>query len=239
MRARGADRGRGFCGRRHGQHRCRAWATRKAAMPRAEGHFGERPIWQPALWSPAMIASCAHCGQFFNAPPYQVRRGFGRYCSRDCAKASRPSISERFWNHVDRSHGTAGCWPWTAHRNSQGYGQVQVDGRSRPAHRVAWSLTNGSPPSGLLVCHSCDNPPCCNPGHLFLGTHKDNADDCMRKGRHISSDPQTCPRAKLTWADVHAIRRQAHRSRRELAASYGVHKKTIGEILRGNTWRAR
>ena len=93
-------------------------------------------------------------------------------------------IEERFWLHVDRSD-PAGCWEWTASRRRRGYGQF----RAKPgepmwqAHRMAWTLTFGPIPGGLLVCHHCDNPPCCRPDHLFLGTNEHNVQDMVRKGR--------------------------------------------------------
>jgi hypothetical protein len=75
------------------------------------------------------------------------------------------------------------CIVWTGERVGMGYGRVSYKGRRPLAHRVAWELANGPIPDGLLVLHRCDNPPCCNANHLFLGTSKDNADDRDAKGR--------------------------------------------------------
>jgi hypothetical protein len=77
------------------------------------------------------------------------------------------------------------CWNWTgAKLKSGGYGAFRLDGLTLRAPRVAWALTHGGEsPGQLFVCHRCDNPPCCNPRHLFLGTAKDNTDDKDRKGR--------------------------------------------------------
>lgn len=74
------------------------------------------------------------------------------------------------------------CWPMP---NNKGYGMVRVDGRLDTAHRVAYSITKGEIPEGLVVRHDCDNPPCFNPAHLFVGTHQDNVDDKEKKGRGV------------------------------------------------------
>lgn len=76
----------------------------------------------------------------------------------------------------------SGCWEWLGARDPRGYGRFQAEGHKR-AHRAAWALFRGPIPAGLLVCHHCDNPPCCNPDHLFVGTMSDNIRDGYVKGR--------------------------------------------------------
>lgn len=90
---------------------------------------------------------------------------------------------KRFWSSVDKD-GENGCWLWTRGRNEHGYGVLDRKSGSGLAHRYSWELANGPIPTGLQVLHRCDNPPCVNPEHLFLGTRLDNMADMTAKGRH-------------------------------------------------------
>ncbi len=137
---------------------------------------------------------------------------------------------------------TNGCWEWQGFR-LRGYGMI---GRGRRGegtaltHRVAWEEAYGPIPDGLCVLHSCDNPPCCNVEHLFLGTQTENLADMDAKGRRADLTGRFVgeknPSAKLTVAQVVAIRADT-RPQVAIAAKYGMSKASISEIKSGKKWR--
>lgn len=147
----------------------------------------------------------------------------------------------RFWAKVDHSGGPDACWPWTAGRNADGYGVIWVGRTMDLAHRVAWALVNGPIPPGLKVLHACDNPPCMNLAHFFLGTMADNTADMMAKGRdrHGVLLGEAHGRAKLSEAQVHEIRRLHAEERLNepcLARRFDVGTSTIHRLLAGRAW---
>lgn len=149
-------------------------------------------------------------------------------------------LAGRFWVKVGRQD--AGCWEWLASLDSRGYGNFGVprnDGSGRflmqRAHRVSWQLTHGDIPRGMVVCHSCDNRRCVNPGHLFLGTQGDNMADCVSKSRLGNRSGEFNSRARLTATQVKKIREDTA-SLAVLAARYGVSKSTVHGVRSGKTW---
>lgn len=144
------------------------------------------------------------------------------------------------WKKVDR-RGDDECWPWIGKTKSDnGYGRLDVNGMEGVyAHRVAYLSANpGSIELRFIdecVLHHCDNPKCCNPKHLFLGTHQDNMDDKARKGRVGSHKGVAAHRAKLTSEEVFFIRLQkkAGATINALALLYSVSRATISGLLYG------
>jgi hypothetical protein len=95
----------------------------------------------------------------------------------------RQKLEELVWDNLDTAGGDSRrCWEWRGSKRN-GYGCITVDGKTQAAHRVVYELLVEPIPEGMFVCHKCDNPPCCNPAHLFLGTAKDNCHDMIDKGR--------------------------------------------------------
>jgi transposase len=148
----------------------------------------------------------------------------------------RPFNPDRFWERVDQSGGADACWPWTGCRMPRGYGKLYVSrvGTSY-AHRVAFELTNGPISAGMVVCHHCDNPPCCNPRHLFVGTHKDNSQDASRKKRWPSRLGMYAGGRKVTDELISEIAAShtSGESMRSIAKRLGISRMAVrGELER-------
>lgn len=159
----------------------------------------------------------------------------------------RPLV-ERFWPKVQR---TEGCWLWLGAKRRRGYGEIGGDPSTRTimaAHRVSWELHFGPIPEGMDVCHRCDNPPCVNPAHLFLGTESANMQDASAKGRLRNPAvfrPEKLERgagrynAKMTEDTVRTIRRRRAEGAllREIAAELGITFSAVDNVLRGVRWK--
>ncbi len=154
--------------------------------------------------------------------------------------ATRPLV-ERFWEKV---HKGSGCWTWKGATVPYGYGVIRLD---KPvsalvrAHRVSWELKNGPVPEGLCVLHHCDNPPCVNPSHLFLGTKNANTADMTRKGRDKARFKLGERHAsKLTPSQVEEVKLALplhYGEGRAFARRFGVNESTISAIATGKNWR--
>jgi HNH endonuclease len=147
----------------------------------------------------------------------------------------------RFWAKVDR-RGPDECWPWTASTVEFGYGQFRLSNPRRVvrAHVVAYEIVEGDR-GDLCVCHSCDNPPCCNPGHLWLGTNRENIIDMIEKGRHGLKRVHTGDlnsSAILKSSDIPVIRSLISEgmTNTDIAARFGVTHSMISRIRVGKAW---
>jgi hypothetical protein len=173
---------------------------------------------------------CQFCGL-----DYRAQKPTSKYCSMRCRAwhSNKLSPAQRLWS---QTAWTGECLEWTGLVTHAGYGTLPVYGYQYFAHRLAWQLTCGVIPAGLSVLHKCDNPPCVYPDHLFLGTQKDNMADCARKGRIARQQGERSPAARLTNAQVLAIRND-HRSRKAIAADYNVGPTCIFSIQHYQSWK--
>ena len=153
----------------------------------------------------------------------------------------RPNTPENVWAGVD-VRGEDECWEWQRCRDKDGYGFVKYRQKMVKPHRLIWTFLNGSIPNNLLVLHTCDNPPCCNPRHLLLGTHMDNSNDKMAKGRdrYAPARGERNGKTTLTPRKVRTMRR-AHEaglfSIREISDIYGLSYDGAWKIVRGERWQ--
>lgn len=150
----------------------------------------------------------------------------------------RMPLIERLMAKVEKQDGD-GCWLWAGGKNNNGYGHIGrggSGGKKVLTHRASFEHFVGQIPDGLCVLHSCDIPACVNPDHLFLGTHKDNTADCVKKGRFANGEANGM--AKLTETDVRAILSLAPhgQSHQAIATRFGVARRTIADIMSGKTW---
>jgi hypothetical protein len=185
------------------------------------------------------IHNCRVCGTEFTKKPY----GKNLYCSHRCRGESRrvdPVAS--FWAKTVKAAGNE-CWLWTGGLISTGYGLLSAHGKLTLAHRYSYAIHNGTIADGLHVLHSCDNPRCVNPAHLFLGTNNDNIRDRMAKGRGRGI-PRPSIRganhhsAKLTDDAVREIRALAAQGipHNEIARRFGVSHVVANKIVNRKSW---
>lgn len=155
-------------------------------------------------------------------------------------------VLNRMWSatHYERldaytdKRGPDDCWEWTRGK-TKGYGVVSVgNGKHMSAHVAAWERANNRKlPQGMVILHTCDNPGCCNPNHLRLGTHADNVQDKVNKGRQLRGEQ--VPTSKLTRAQVDEIRARYAAGgvqQKELGAQYGVSQPSVSVIVNKRIW---
>lgn len=178
---------------------------------------------------------CRLCERPFHVPRSKPKQIF---CSRSCYTNRPPlALESRFWVYVVRKSQND-CWLWTGAKMSRGYGVIGTRRTTTLAHRLSWELHNGPIPKGsgyhgTCVLHRCDNPPCVNPEHLFLGTNAENTADKMAKGRHPRGTSSHM--AKLTEEQVIHIR-QSKDPHRTIAAKFGISRPNVSVIKHKKSW---
>ena len=148
------------------------------------------------------------------------------------------TVEQRFWAKVDKSKE---CWEWLASFRTTGYGQFGMNGVPTTASRVAWILTNGEIPKGMVICHRCDNRKCVRPDHLFLGTMKDNSRDMVAKGRHRAPKQfgagEKNFKAKINFEIAERIRADRKLlSWSKLSKKYGLVVSSLYDIVKNKRW---
>lgn len=141
------------------------------------------------------------------------------------------TVPDRFWKYVKK---TKSCWDWLGAKR-QGYGAMNVQGKSKPVHRISWEMHYGGIPEGNLVLHKCDNRSCVNPDHLYLGNYQDNVDDMWNRNRAPRGQQRT-NQSVLTDTKVRQIRQDTG-SVRALAKKYGVSTTTIWAVRNRKIWK--
>lgn len=181
---------------------------------------------------------CIVCGTGFSVMNHLHHQ---QSCSDACSRKRRRGAKynhkpplERLLSKIDVM-GPDDCWPFMGHCNEDGYGTFSLGDDMVGAHRAIWILTNGLIPDDRHVLHRCDNPPCCNLRHLFLGDNETNVADKMAKGRHVTRRGEDNPCAKITFEVAQNIRSN-QLSNAKAAKVFGISATRIGQIRRNECW---
>lgn len=182
------------------------------------------------------MKACTKCLQQLPQTSFHANKnskdGKCHYC-KDCRRAIKgqkpylKTVEEYFWRGFSCGEPND-CWLWTEYRTTANYGRFTTKGETYHAHILSYEIFNGPNPEGLFVCHSCDNPPCVNPRHLFLGTHVINMNDCTKKGRR---------KHRFTDEEVREIRSlYPTLTLNQLGTRYKVSDVTIFHIIKRNSY---
>lgn len=164
---------------------------------------------------------------------------FQSLSGRHGSKGTAPSgshVPNRFWDRIAVG-APSECWPWRGSVDRYGYGRFKLGGRTISASRAAYIVATGADVEGLMICHRCDNPRCCNPSHLYAGTKSDNEKDKYARGRATQKGDQNSA-SKLSADQVENVRALFRQGMTNVAIGklMGVHHSTISKIRTGASW---
>lgn len=239
-----------------------ACGKRHVARGLCSGHYQaavkEGTLHRHQTTAPAPSDVCLWC-----RTPLEVTGPYKRYCDDVCCKraaahkdicsawpecvherprygkARKPPL-ERLLNRIDQSGGPDACWPWTGWTNDRGYGHITIDDgnvkRGMGAHKAMYIIAKGPVPDGLFVLHSCDNPPCCNPEHLRVGTQVENMADRREHGAGYARGhdaPRAVPVSDELAETIRALYqpRVKGRGQHALAGQFGLSRTTVQRIV--------
>lgn len=202
--------------------------AQNAAFKKGQARFCSRVCASTSSRGEKISRICRQCKSKFLSNPYRVNHGKALYCSLKCKREFNKLSSIELFN-LNTTRMDNGCLEYRA---KHGYGRVYIgNNKHQLAHRFIWEINFGKIPKGLFVCHKCDNPPCCEITHLFLGTPADNTRDMLAKGREWNK--------KLSYIDVVSIKNKLKMGNNIdlLASEYNVSRCTIKKIKDNKTWK--
>ena len=188
-----------------------------------------------------VLVTCLHCRKRFFKKRSQLQINPNSFCSLPhCHKWRRNQQTRHFLNHIKKSSTPNGCWHWTGHIGTNGYGSFGGGTRGHRvyAHRFAYTFYYGQIPHNKWVLHTCDHPFCVNPNHLWLGNHRDNMRDMVQKKRHGYGSRNYG--AKLTESQVKIIRAKYKfrvYTMVHLAKEFGIKRPTVSAIIHRKNWK--
>lgn len=188
-------------------------------------------------WGPSrqVTVQCVKCGTTFQTVLCKLPEK--KFCSRKCRYSG--TLSDRLMMDITKL-GDEECWPWNGHRDERGYGKFTFHRKFHRAHRAMYQVAIG-PTGDLDVCHKCDNPTCCNPKHLFLGTQADNNRDRHKKGRYNSCLRGEAVKNSILTAELVVELRKKYTGKygsiRALMREYNLKNSVVRSAVKRVTWR--
>lgn len=187
---------------------------------------------------------CIYCNKDFYYLRSVKKTGTAKFCSRPCKTEWARKPENRLNKskvHYEKNviKNKEGCWGWNGSFVNAGYGQSILNNRTIHASRMSWIIHNGQIPEGLWVLHKCDNPPCTNPQHLFLGNSKDNTQDMIKKGRKYNCKGSDVHFSKLNEEQVKQIRIRLSNGEKavNLSKEFGINQAALSAIKHKRTWK--